>query len=764
MPCRKTRALARLWAFIVLTANVSHLVQSELVSVDKIALANGEASPSPLAGPPTLGTSAMVDRGGSNIVDGSDEDNQDQKPLETTMKHQIQVQASPFVAPPSDFPADEWGNTIPDFSQVGYRNGNVPLPQVPVKVTLQPSVDPRINDRDRIQEAIDFVGRLPLTQLLLRDGKTTVSVRGAVLLQAGIYHVNGALILNKSGVVLRGEGNGPDGTIVMATGRYKHDFIYLHGLLDSTFQGAPEYQAQYGDNRVMRPKNPYVIMDEKVAQVEDVYVPVGSRRVPVKDISNFSVGKEVVIERIANSAWVERLGMDRIPKRPLDPSRTMNWDSRQYELRYVRKITAIETLRRRSSIKEEVDTNQDGTLLKRSWIMRNRTSNPRPAQAPLLVDLPLHDATGAPPTSKASIPSSEGELGPRGGAKVDDDEDDYNVSNTKVPGYLILDIPLVMNIDPVYGSGVVYNFERETKIPSDVGLENLALWSDHDLKNAEDEHHGWFAVQIDHCQHCWVTDVKAKNFVSGIKASPGSKHITIQDCEIRDPISKPTEGGRRYMYMLQGQMGLVKRCTASDSRHDFMTGAKTPGPNVFVDSEGVRANNDAGPHDRWATGILYDNIKSTWLNVRNRGWMGSGQGWSGAFHVVYRCSTDEPSEFQSPPGATNWVIDFQGELGNQGVDFDGDDATILDVDAADQGKVPRSLYWSQLVARLGGDEARANRIEKLVGAAGKNVYPSPKPRAFMTEAQIQAASNMLKLMEAKAVARLRMTKAARRGH
>lgn len=53
------------------------------------------------------------------------------------------------------------------------------------------------------------------------------------------------------------------------------------------------------------------------------------------------------------------------------------------------------------------------------------------------------------------------------------------------------------------------------------------------------------------------------------------------------------------------------------------------GPNVFVDSTGEDGNNDTGPHERWAMGILYDNITCNTINVRQRSWMGSGQGWAG---------------------------------------------------------------------------------------------------------------------------------------
>ena len=142
--------------------------------------------------------------------------------------------------------------------------------------------------------------------------------------------------------------------------------------------------------------------------------------------------------------------------------------------------------------------------------------------------------------------------------------------------------------------------------------------------------------------------------------------------------------------------------------------------------------------DRWATGTLYDNVHSRQLNVRNRGWMGSGQGWSGAFHVVFRCSADTPVEFQSPPGSTNWVIEYGGRIGAQDVEFEGEDATFLDPDPQDKGRIPRSLYWSHLVARMGGSDADARMVEELVGVGGKNVYPARLPSRYVTADEIEA--------------------------
>ncbi len=51
--------------------------------------------------------------------------------------------------------------------------------------------------------------------------------RGAVLLKKGVYLVEGSLYIRASGVVLRGEGNGVDGTVLNATQKSQHTLIIL---------------------------------------------------------------------------------------------------------------------------------------------------------------------------------------------------------------------------------------------------------------------------------------------------------------------------------------------------------------------------------------------------------------------------------------------------------------------------------------------------------------------------------------------------------
>src|SRR5262249_4414890 len=118
---------------------------------------------------------------------------------------------SGFVAPGKDgrlvYEADARGNRIPDFSHCGYGGGGVAVPDVPVRARV-PAV-PR-DAGSRIQAAIDYVSKLPADER---------GLRGAVLVEAGRHEIAGCLRITVSGVVLRGQGQGPNGTLLVATGQ-----------------------------------------------------------------------------------------------------------------------------------------------------------------------------------------------------------------------------------------------------------------------------------------------------------------------------------------------------------------------------------------------------------------------------------------------------------------------------------------------------------------------------------------------------------------
>src|SRR5204863_5568137 len=82
----------------------------------------------------------------------------------------------------------------------------VPIPTVPVRDTIWPVAG---DNTANVQAAIDKVSALPLDKY---------GFRGAVLLRAGYYRMATPIAIKASGVVLRGEGMGDTGTILIGTG------------------------------------------------------------------------------------------------------------------------------------------------------------------------------------------------------------------------------------------------------------------------------------------------------------------------------------------------------------------------------------------------------------------------------------------------------------------------------------------------------------------------------------------------------------------
>ena len=471
---------------------------------------------------------------------------------------------------------DESGNTIPDFSNCGYRRGGVPLPDVPVRLTLEPADG---DDTERIQAAIDQIGEMPLDD----DG-----FRGAVLLRAGEYRIGGTLRIGTSGVVLRGEGNGEDGTILRATGAGQRTLITLSG------EGSRQE-----------------VEGSRVAVTDD-YVPIGARTMRVEDASGLAVGDQIVVVRPATDEWIHTLGMDRIPERR-DGGQVTQWTPRAYTIHYERAVTAV-----------------DG----------NETT---------------------------------------------------------------IDAPLVMSLDAQWGGGYVYRYEWPGRVRN-VGVEHLRGVSDFDpavtAKRGDreyfaDEDHGWSLIRVTKAEDAWVRDVTSVHFgYACVWATSGSKAVTVQDCACLDPVSR-INGGRRYSFSANGQQALFLRCYARQGRHDFVMHARAPGPNAFVDCVADSAYSDSGPHHRWATGTLYDNVivHGNALNVRNRGNSGSGHGWAGAQMVFWNCEANRII-CQKPPTAQNWAIGCIAD------DRSGDGWWA----SFGEHVSPQSLYRAQLRERL-GDEA-----------------------------------------------------------
>ena len=454
-------------------------------------------------------------------------------------------------------------NTIPDFSYAGYMGGGVSLPtDISVEATVTPEEG---DDTQRIQAAIDLVEAIEPDQ----NG-----FRGVVLIKAGHYSLENLLVVRASGVILRGEGQGLNGTVLHSNLRVEHNVINILG--------------PSGINKDV----------ESEQIITTNYVPVGSYSFEVEDASDFEVGGKIVVTRTPNQVWIDELGMDQ-ETLCAGASGCNGWTPSSYAIDHERTITAIS-------------------------------------------------------------------------------------GNT-----ISINIPIVDVMEEVYGGGSISKIQSSGRI-SQCGVENMRIQSFYDSNS--DESHAWTAVRLRDSKNCWVKQVTGQFLAYSTVNMESANFTTVQDCAYIDPKSK-VEGGRRYPFAIQEGLGnLIQRCYGKTGRHDFTTGSRVTGPNVFLDGLAESARSDIGPHHRWATGTLFDNLRGGSTRVWNRGDSGSGHGWAGAQTMFWNISS-YTGEFRvdSPQGAMNWGIGCIGtdQTGEGYWESWGDNVQ------------PRSLYIQQLEDRLG---------------------------------------------------------------
>jgi hypothetical protein len=233
---------------------------------------------------------------------------------------------------------------------------------------------------------------------------------------------------------------------------------------------------------------------------------------------------------------------------------------------------------------------------------------------------------------------------------------------TRIEGNRVfLDAPLASSFELQYGVGTIQRYTWPGRIEN-VGIENLRAESDFLFDTDED--HAWEFVSISNAQNVWVRHTTSQYFGdSAVVSNPTAKWVTIDDAINLDPKSIVT-GERRYTFDLSGQLDFVTNSEANSGRHDFVNNStRPPGPHVFHNSVANNALEDSGPHQRWATGTLFDNItvNGNNINARNRESFGTRHGWSGANMVVWNSSADG-FIVQNPPTAQNWLIGSTGPV------------------------------------------------------------------------------------------------------
>lgn len=202
--------------------------------------------------------------------------------------------------------SDSENNYIPDFSYAGYKNGEVPLPSVPVVKTISAITG---DNTAHIQAALDEMAALPLDM----NG-----IRGALLLEPGIYEIYGTVTIRESGIVLRGAGDGenPDSnTILKAIGNTPsgRSLLRAGGVSGVDWTGA---------------------LPGSTSLITSDFIPAGSRSLQVSKPALYPVGTNIIIRQRSTQAWLASINFG-------DTDIDGPWTPGEIDIFYNRYVTAV---------------------------------------------------------------------------------------------------------------------------------------------------------------------------------------------------------------------------------------------------------------------------------------------------------------------------------------------------------------------------------------------------------------------------------------
>ncbi len=260
---------------------------------------------------------------------------------------------------------------------------------------------------------------------------------------------------------------------------------------------------------------------------------------------------------------------------------------------------------------------------------------------------------------------------------------------------ITLDAPVMDLIDTTYAKGELVKF-TSSRIEN-CGIENM--WISSYYASATDNNHGWDAIEFENIKNAWARNLEVYFFGhAAVHTDSHASWVTVDSCKCLDGKST-LNGGERYSFNLDGQRCLVQNCFTRNGRHDYVNGSQTAGPNVFYNCQATQQQADIGPHHRWATGILFDNIVGNGaFAVQNRTNSGTGHGWAGAQIMFWNCEGNRLI-LQDPEGDhTNWCIGYLGWVTGIG-DLVTEPLGIVESTGTHIAAIP-SLFMAQLNDRL----------------------------------------------------------------
>jgi len=240
-----------------------------------------------------------------------------------TFEQQDSKNSSQWVAEGKDgklvYKTTEKGDRIMDFSHAGYLGGGVAIPEVPVKITINPSPT-GADQSDEIQAAVDAVSKM----------NPENGFRGAILLASGRFVCSKPITMGISGVVVRGSGSGKDGSTIYMTGNKHAAFIVGFQRKNNTGKG--DESGDEDDTAVKKKRTDFESF------ITDSYVGCGTNTFHVSDAKGFSVGDRLRIDRPVTASWISFMQMNNMTR----DGKKSSWVSEGTIISQYREISHIE--------------------------------------------------------------------------------------------------------------------------------------------------------------------------------------------------------------------------------------------------------------------------------------------------------------------------------------------------------------------------------------------------------------------------------------
>lgn len=622
-------------------------------------------------------------------------------------------------------PFTDKGDKLYDYSQCGYKRSEEPIPDVPVVVTLSPPegeakpVDPMKypvgpDGLKTIQDALDKVAGMK---------PDANGFKGAVLLKKGTWYLSAGLLV-QDGVVLRGEGDGEDGTILLIT-LSKEAGLGGTGIQLGKGAGSARSFTLKLAGTVMKKegKNLLKLEDGSIFPMRNKFgLPLKEGQKVILSFQGQILtqgGKREVSVRKTFPTKMEPWSAEKAP--PLDPDLNLPGIIRPGA---EQEKASAPALPRSKIVDDYVPTGAskitvaDGSHFKvGDWIDIRKTTNKKWIDVLGVGERLRHIRGGKQGLGKR--PWGPGNYGHLRRVKAVD-------GNT-----ITLDIQMPQSIAKEHGGGYVEKKNPPSK-DRNCGVEYLRIVSNYDKTQPENPGKGTncrnlrTAVGVN-AMDSWVRNVSALHIYNNA-VSLGALFCTVRDSKYLKPIG-PKRGGHRYCFSIGGGLGnLVYRCYAEDGRHDFVIGARMAGPHVFLECE-VPEGGNAEPHHRWGVGVLWDNLNMPTGGgcTMNRGDSGSGHGWAGANSLFWNSNSSVMVYDPETEGENNFAIGYTGtrtEFGVGGLWYGNTRAGYWGtpregkfygyalmgsghIESPDKPVEPRSLFKAQLIERIGKEKAEA---------------------------------------------------------